>query len=85
VEFDNNDQTEITANLIAKNMYAQCDPDGNQYLILTDIVDHRSMDNDIKFKDQKVVRADGHKYLRRSTADGNSVASGLTAQPPGKA
>ena len=68
MEFDVNDQTELTANLIAENMYAQCDPDGNQYLILADIVDHRSLDTAIKFKDQKVVRADGRTYLRRSTA-----------------
>ncbi len=44
-------------------MYAQCDPDGNQYLILADIVDHRSMDNAIKLTDQKVVRANGRTYL----------------------
>ena len=30
VEFDDNDQTELIANLIAELMYAQCDPDGNQ-------------------------------------------------------
>ena len=63
VEFDDNDQAELTANLIAESMYAQCDPDGNQYLILADIVDHRSMDNVIKLNDQKVVRADGRTYL----------------------
>jgi hypothetical protein len=68
VEFDDEDQVELTANLIAELMYAQCDPDGNQYLILTDIVDHRSMGNAIKLTDQKVVRADGRTYLRRSTA-----------------
>ena len=49
-------------------MYAQCDPDGNQYVLLADIVDHRSMDNAIKLSDQKVVRANGHTYLQRSTA-----------------
>ena len=68
VEFDDNDQTELTANLIAKSMYAQCDPDGNQYFLLADIVDHRSTDNAIKFNDQKVVRANGRTYLRRLTA-----------------
>ena len=67
MEFDDNDQTELTTNLIAELMYAQCDPDGNQYLLLADIVDHRSMDNSIKLANQKVVRADGRTYLRRST------------------
>ena len=67
MEFDDNDQTELTANLIAGLTYAQCDPDGNQYLLLADIVDHRSIDNAIKFDDQKAVRSDGRTYLRRST------------------
>ena len=34
VEFDDNNQTELTANLIAESMYAQCDPDGNQHPLL---------------------------------------------------
>ena len=67
MEFDDNDQTELTSNLIAELMYAQCDPDGNQYLLLADIVDHRSMDNAIKLADQKVICADGRTYPRRST------------------
>jgi hypothetical protein len=68
VEFNDNDQTELTANLISKSMYAQCDPDGNQYLLLADIVDHRSMNNALKLADQKVVQANGRTYLRQSTA-----------------
>jgi hypothetical protein len=68
VEFDNNYQTELTANLIAESMYAQCDPDVNQYLLLAEIADHRSMDNSVKLHDQKFVRANGRTYLRRLTA-----------------
>ena len=67
MEFDDNDQMELTANLIAESMYAQCDHDGNQYLLLADIVDHRSMDNAIKISYKKVAPADGRTYLRRST------------------
>ena len=29
VPFDDGDVTDLTANLIAESMYAQCDPDGN--------------------------------------------------------
>ena len=68
VEFGDNDQTELTANLIAKSLYAQCDSGGNQYLLLANIVDHRSLDNAIKLANQKVVRADGRTYLQQSTA-----------------
>jgi hypothetical protein len=39
--FDNGDETILNANLIAKAMYAQCDPDGNQYVLLDSIIDHR--------------------------------------------
>ena len=68
MDFDYNDQMELTANLIAELMYAQCDPDGNQYLLSANIVDHRSMNNAIKLASQKVVRTDGRTYLRRLTA-----------------
>jgi len=67
VEFDDGHQTELTANLIAESLYSQCDPDGNQYVLLSDIIDHRRLDTAIKLADQKVVRADGRTYLRRST------------------
>jgi hypothetical protein len=38
--FDDGDQTELTANKIAESLYSQCDPDGNQYVLLEEIVDH---------------------------------------------
>jgi hypothetical protein len=41
VEFPDGDVGEYAANEIAKNMYAQCDIEGNQYLLLDAIVDHR--------------------------------------------
>jgi hypothetical protein len=79
-EIDDNDQT---SNLIADSMYAQCDPDGNQHLLLADIVDHRGMDNATRFKDQTDERADAAHTLAFRMPDGSSVASGMTAQPPG--
>jgi hypothetical protein len=35
-EFDDGDQTELTANMIAESLYLQCDPNGNQYVLLED-------------------------------------------------
>ena len=64
VEFDDKDHTKLTANLIAESMYAQCDPDRNQYLLLANIVDHRANDSAVQLANQKVVRADGRTYLR---------------------
>jgi hypothetical protein len=39
--FDDGDETVLNANLIAEAMYAQCNPDGNQYVLLDSIIDHR--------------------------------------------
>ncbi len=30
IDFDDSDQTEVTAKMIAESLYLQCDPDGNQ-------------------------------------------------------
>jgi hypothetical protein len=65
--FDDGDETILNANLIAEAMYAQCDPDGNQYVLLDSIIDHRRLDTAIRPSDQKVVRPDGWTYMKRST------------------
>ena len=41
VEWEDGQQTELSANIIAQSMYAQCDADGNNYLLFDSIVDHR--------------------------------------------
>ncbi len=55
MEFEDGNEAELTANLIASTMYAQCDPDGNQYVLLDSLVDHRCLDTAIRPADQKVV------------------------------
>ena len=44
VTFDDGDVTNLTENLIAESMYAQCDPDGNQYALLDSLIDHQRLD-----------------------------------------
>ncbi len=39
--FNDGDETVLDANLIAETMYAQCNPDGNQYVFLDSIIDRR--------------------------------------------
>ncbi len=41
VTFNNGDENILNANLIAEAMYAQCNPDGNQYVLLDSIINHR--------------------------------------------
>jgi hypothetical protein len=38
---DDGDETMPNMNLIAEAMYTQCDLDGNQYVLLDSIIDHR--------------------------------------------
>jgi hypothetical protein len=39
--FNDGDETVLNANLIAEAVYVQCDPDGNQNVLLDSIIDHR--------------------------------------------
>jgi hypothetical protein len=68
VVFDDGDVTSLTANMIAQAMYAQCDSDGYQYMLLDQLVDHRKTDNAISVTDQLVRRSNGRTYRRRTTA-----------------
>ena len=43
VTFDDGDVTDLTANLIAESMYAQCDPNGNQYVLLDSLIHHQRL------------------------------------------
>jgi hypothetical protein len=65
--FNDGDETVLNANLIAEAMYAQCDPDGNYYVLLDSIIDHRQLDAAIRPSDQKVVHPDGCTHLKHYT------------------
>jgi hypothetical protein len=67
VNFDDSLQTELTANVIAESLYLQCDPNGNQYVVLEEIVDHQCLPTAIRLSDQKIICADGKTYLKHST------------------
>ncbi len=67
INFDDGNQTELTANMIPESLYLQCDPDCNQYVLLEEIFDHQCLPTAIKLSDQKNVSANGRTYLKRST------------------
>jgi hypothetical protein len=54
VEFDDGTITELMANKIAKCMYAQCDPGGNQYVLLDCFVDFDKLSTAISLADQNI-------------------------------
>ena len=41
VEFEDGAQAEFAANVIAENMWSQCDSEGQQFVLLDEVVDHR--------------------------------------------
>jgi hypothetical protein len=65
--FEDGDETVLNANLIAEATYLQCDPDGNQYVLLNSIIDHRQLDTAIRLSDQKIVQPNRRTYMKCST------------------
>ena len=59
--------TELAANIIAESVYAQCDVDGNEYLLLEALVSHRKNDSALTVEVQKIV-VRGQEILRKSKA-----------------
>jgi hypothetical protein len=67
VNFDDGNQTELTAIMIVESLYLQYDPEGNQYVLLEEIVNCRPLPAAVKLPDQKIVRANSRIYLKHST------------------
>jgi len=67
VKFEDGDEAELNANLIAASMYENCDPDGHEYFIFDSITDHRKLDNAIRLSDQTRIQPNGRAFKRRST------------------
>ena len=66
-KFEDGNEAKLAANDISQSMYAQCDPDDNQYLLLDSIVDFRRSTTDLCHGDHKLV-SNGLTYLNRLTA-----------------
>ena len=52
VKFEDGEVTELTANEIDESVYAQCDPDRNQYVLLENIIDFRENNHALSIEDQ---------------------------------
>ena len=74
VEFDDGEVTELTANVIAQSMFASCDDDRNEYLLMDSIVDHTKNAKALKHSDQKVT------FRERSSSRRSTVGWKLCAQ-----
>ena len=76
VEFEDGEQAELAANTIYQSMYAQCDPDGNQYFMFDSIVEFRRSTTALCYADQKFLKADGRSLCAGPLLDGNCVFNG---------
>ena len=56
VEFANGDEDELAANVIASNMYVQCDPYGNHHVLIDSIIDFRRSTTALCHVDQKMTK-----------------------------
>ena len=57
----------MAANIIAESRNAQCDVDGNKYLLLEAFIDLRKNGSALNVEDQKIV-VKGQQTLRKSIA-----------------
>ena len=62
-------EKECTANVIAENMHAQCNPDGQQFLLLSSIIDHKKDDTAIQ-KAEQGFNPNGCKQLKKKATRG---------------
>jgi hypothetical protein len=68
VEFPHGQLAEYSANIIAENMYTQCDTEGNQYLLLDEIVDWQKDESAaVKEEDKYVYSHNGNQHYRKMT------------------
>ena len=65
-EFENGEVSDLTANAIAKTMYAQCDEEGKQYVLLYPILDYWKDGHVIEFSDKPIV-VNAQELLRKAT------------------
>ena len=66
VEFPDGDVAEFAENVIAENMFLQCDGAGNQYWLMSGIVDHKSNNKAVSKPDRYVVTR-GRQFPRKNT------------------
>ena len=63
VQFPNGEVAPYAVNLIAENMITQCDPDGNQFLLLKSITNHKQDQAAVPWED-RYVTVNGRRHHR---------------------
>ena len=67
VEYADRYKTEMTANNIASNLFAQVDQYENRLVLFDDIIDHRKYGSEIKRNDAFIHTSNCNKSCRKNT------------------
>ena len=67
VEFPDGHVEEYAANVIAECIYSQVDDEGNQFLLLNEIIDHKRDESALQWKDMWITGKNGNKHMKRTT------------------
>ncbi len=67
VQFEDGGVEAYTANTIAECMYAQVDEEGKEFLLLKEIIDHRSDGSAVRLDDGFLITKQGRRMPRRTT------------------
>ncbi len=76
--------TNLTANLIAESMYAQCNPSNNRYVLLDSLQDHQCLDTALRLSDQTVVKMMDGLTRSKTPLAGKYATNGRTVHRPGR-
>jgi hypothetical protein len=66
VEFPDGRHEEYTANGISDNMYAQCDEEGSQFILLQDIAGHKTYVHTVERADM-YIKVGSNTQIRKTT------------------
>ena len=66
-EFIDGTTKRYSANIVAENIYSQCDSEGNQYLVLKEIVDHKSVESALHVDGGYTVGRNGKLHPKATT------------------
>jgi len=67
VQFGDSSTAEYSANIIAENLFSQCDHEGRQNLVFKEIVDHQVDSSAIAPEDGFVMGFNGNQHKKKST------------------
>jgi hypothetical protein len=65
IEFPDDRSVEYTVNVIAENMYAQCDADGRQYNLVVGIIDHKTDGHAIERAEMYIKHGSNNKVRKK--------------------